>query len=217
MQRLIAWLLSGFGLVLPLVAAAEIAVAPPAPPTASAPLVEPTALGRLQSGDVIFLSAPQALWARLASRWSLPRFRHGHVGIVVVDAQGRVGVVHAGGNPTQSEAVVREVSLRRFLHEAQTASVFRLRDPEAAVAVARVAQSFARARVPFDTDFSLATRDRLYCSELVWRAMSAALHRDVVPRKYVDYGRPAIRLSDLETSPDLVLVAHARAAGTAPL
>ena len=34
---------------------------------------------------------------------------------------------------------------------------------------------------------------------------------DVVPEKGFDYGRATIRLRDLESSPDLTLVAHARA------
>ncbi|MBX7248787.1 MAG: hypothetical protein K1X35_06985 [Caulobacteraceae bacterium] len=218
MQRLrLAWLLSAAGLLLPPAAAACIAVAPPATALTALPVVDPARLGTLRNGDVIFLAAPQALWARLASQWSLPQFRHGHVGIVIVEPNGRVGVVHAGGDPTQSRAVVREVAVRDFLHEAQSASVFRMKDPAAAQATAAAARSFAAARIPFDTEFSLQSRDSLYCTEMVWRAMSAALHRDAVPRKHVEYGRAAIRLSDLESSPDLELVVQARAVVTAPL
>lgn len=180
-------------------------------------IVDPADLGRLQAGDVIFLSAPNALWARLASQWSLPRYRHGHVGMIVIGRDGQPMVVHAAGDPTRSRATVRAVSLAKFLEEAETAAVFRMKDQAAAPAAAAAAAGFARRRAPFDTDFSLESRDRLYCSEMVWRALSAALHRDVVPRKYSDYGRPTIRLSDLETLPDLRLVARATPSGPAPL
>jgi uncharacterized protein YycO len=180
-------------------------------------VVDPADLGRLEPGDVVFLSAPKALWARLASQWSLPRFHHGHVGMVIRDRRGGVLVVHAAGDPAHNRAIVRAVSLAKFLEEAESASVFRMRTPAAARAAAAEAEGFARRRVPFDTDFSLQSRDRLYCSELVWRAMSTALDRDVVPNKFSDYGRPTIRLSDLETSADLRLVARARAPATAAL
>jgi hypothetical protein len=184
---------------------------------AGARIVDPADLGELRAGDVIFLSAPKALWARLASQWSLPKYNHGHVGMIVVGRNGEPMVVHAAGDPTQSRATVRAVSVAKFLEEAEAASVFRMKDPAAARRAAAQARRFADQRYPFDTDFSLASRDRLYCSEMIWRAMSAALHRDVVPHKYSDYGRPTIRLSDLETSADLTLVARARAPGTAPL
>lgn len=178
-----------------------------------APRVDPAALGRLRSGDVIFLSAPQALWARIASGYSLPRYRHGHVGMIVEGIDGRPMVVHAGGDPTRPRAVVRAVTVERFLEEARSASLFRMRDARAARDAGREAMRFARRAAPFDTDFSLNNGDKLYCSELIWRAMSSALHRDVVPVKASAYARKVVRLRDIETSPDLVLVAQA----TAPL
>jgi hypothetical protein len=174
-------------------------------------IVDPADLGRLEAGDVIFFSAPQALWARLASQWSLPRFRHGHVGMVVIGRDGEPLVIHASGDPTRSKATVRAVSLGKFLEEAKTAAVFRMRNPVAARVAAQEVEGYARRRLLFDTEFSLNSKNRLYCSEMVWRAMSKALKRDVVPRKAFDYGRPSIRLRDLEASPDLALVARARA------
>lgn len=171
-------------------------------------IIDPANLGELRAGDVVFLSAPQALWARLASQWSLPKYKHGHVGMVIIDRDGRPMVVHASGDPTRSKATVRAVTVDKFFEEARGATVFRMRDPAAARVAAAKVEDYARRRLLFDTEFSLKTRNRLYCSEMIWRAMSAALGRDVVPKKAWDYGRPTIRLRDLETSPDLVLVAQ---------
>ena len=182
-----------------------------APVTRGPDMIDPAALGRLEAGDVVFLSAPQALWARLASQWSLPEYKHGHVGMVVIGRDGEPMVVHASGDPTRSRATVRAVSVAKFFEEARAATVFRMKDPAAARVAAAQVEGYARRRLLFDTEFSLKSRNKLYCSEMVWRAMSAALKRDVVPRKAWDYGRPSIRLRDLETSPDLVLVARARA------
>jgi len=183
----------------------------PPPGRHSAPRVDPAALGRLQPGDVIFLSAPRALWARLASEYSLPRYRHGHVGMIVAGIDGRPLVAHAGGDPTRRRAVVRAVPVEEFLEEAESASLFRMRDQRAAPAAGRAALRYARRGVLFDTEFSLNNGDKLYCSELVWRAMSSALRRDVVPVKSSAYARKVVRLRDLEASPDLALVARASA------
>jgi len=173
-------------------------------------IIDPANLGQLQAGDVVFLSAQQALWARLASQWSLPKFKHGHVGMVIIDRDGRPMVVHASGDPTRARATVRAVTVDKFFEEAHGAAVFRMKNRAAARVAAATVEGYARRRVLFDTEFSLKTRNRLYCSEMIWRAMSAALGRDVVPKKAWDYGRPTIRLRDLETSPDLVLVAQTR-------
>lgn len=180
-----------------------------APHARGARIVDPADLGRLEPGDVIFFSAPRALWARLASEWSLPAYRHGHVGMIVAGRDGVPMVVHASGDPTRRKATVRAVSLDKFLEEAESATVFRMRNRSAAATAAAEVQGYARRRLLFDSDFSLSSRDKLYCSEMVWRAMSAALHRDVVPKKGFDYGRATIRLRDLEASPDLVLVTQA--------
>jgi len=178
---------------------------------APGPVIDPADLGPLQAGDVVFLSAPKALWARLASQWSLPEYRHGHVGMVVIGKDGVPMVIHASGDPTRAKATVRAVTLGKFFEEAETAAVFRMKDPAAARTAAAEVEGYARRRLLFDTEFSLKTRNRLYCSEMVWRAMSRALGRDTVPNKAWDYGRKTIRLRDLETSSDLVLVARARA------
>lgn len=203
--------LAAAALAVPPALLPSLVSADPAPHARGAGVVDPAALGRLEAGDVIFLSAPKALWARLASEWSLPAYRHGHVGMIVIGRDGRPMVVHASGDPTRSKATVRAVTVAKFLEEAETAAVFRMKNRAAAPVAAAQAASFARRRVLFDTDFSLKTKNKLYCSEMIWRAMSYALHRDTVPKKAIDYGRPTIRLRDLETSPDLALVARARA------
>jgi hypothetical protein len=58
------------------------------------------------------------------------------------------------------------------------ATVFRVEEASAPAAVggkaAAVAQQFWRDALPFDHAFDLATPERLYCTELVWRAYMAA-------------------------------------------
>lgn len=211
MRLTLASALAAIAIAVPPALLAALPQAEAAPQARGPGIVNPADLGRLEPGDVIFFSAPKAVWARVASEWSLPAYRHGHVGMIVAGRDGVPMVVHASGDPLRRKAIVRAVSLDKFLEEAETASVFRMKDRRAAPVAAAEAEGFARRRLLFDGDFSLASREKLYCSEMVWRAMSAALRRDVVPNKGFDYGRATIRLRDLESSPDLAVVARARA------
>ena len=54
---------------------------------------------------------------------------------------------------------------------------------------------------PFDAAFSLDTEEALYCTELVWRALTAAAGEDAAPRKTERVGRLFVAIDDLQASP----------------
>jgi len=104
---------------------------------------------------------------------------YSHVGIVVIES-GRAFVIHASpGHDPRTDRVVKEpwsvmVSPARIT----SARIFRSADDSTAQRVgfvaAAAAQQFERDALPFDHEFSLATPQTLYCTELVWRAYRAA-------------------------------------------
>lgn len=162
----------------------------------------PLALPPIEAGDVVFIAVERAFWSRAASRFSAHGF--GHVGIAARSPQGRVLIVHAGGSPSSGDAPVLAVEASAFTHEADRIAVYRPHANGAARASAgEAALGFVREGAHFDAAFSLDTVDALYCSELVWRALSSALQRDVVPEKTMILGLPGVSLADLEDSPAL--------------
>jgi uncharacterized protein YycO len=150
----------------------------------------------LEAGDVVFIGVDGAFWARTASEWSTPAHRFGHVGI----AAGADAIVHATGSPTANDARVTIASLADFTVEADRIGVYRPHDSALAQAAAAEARRFAALGLSFDKGFRLESRDSLYCSELIWRALSAGAGRDVTPAKQRFMGRDIITLADLETS-----------------
>ena len=88
---MLASALAATALAVPPALSSSLAPDPTPLHRAGVDIVDPADLGRLQAGDVVFLSAPRALWARLASQWSLPKYNHGHVGMVVIDGLVRSG------------------------------------------------------------------------------------------------------------------------------
>ncbi len=131
----------------------------------------------LQSGDIVFIRG-------ISFRSGVVRLLEGagsdysHVGLVVIES-GRPSVIHA--DPSSNPANDRVVTESWFALIAPTrirgATVFRLADRytrAAPATAARVALGFAREALPFDHDFDLHTSQKLYCTELVWRAYVAA-------------------------------------------
>lgn len=145
----------------------------------------------LLPGDVIFGRFPRSRWAQLAASFSSDRSGFGHVG--VIDAIASDLIVDADGNPAGGRVSVR--SLAAFLSGADHVEVRRLRLAAAQRrAVALRARSWAG--VPFDAAMTLAP-DKLYCTELVWRACLAATGQDLVPHKTVIAFRDVITIADL--------------------
>ncbi len=97
-----------------------------------------------------------------------------HAGLIH-KIEGEPYVIHViADEPPGSEDVVRVEPLEIFLgrDRASLAAVYRLRedrDHYAARAV-ELALSYVNERLLFDADFDLRTTDKLYCTELVWRA-----------------------------------------------
>lgn len=174
--------------------------------SARAPIAQPA---DLQPGDVVFIGVDGAFWAEMASASSLPAHRFGHVGIAARDERGALVIVHAGGAPDRGSAPVLAVPFVEFAAEADRVGIYRLNGSrETREAAARTALSYARAGLQFDGDFSLETRERLYCTELVWRAFNAA-GADTVPLPSVMAGKSVVTLADLETSALLAQTAYA--------
>jgi len=128
----------------------------------------------IQTGDVIFRRGRSVVSEIvLAADRRLP---FSHVGIVIVGDQ-RAWVVHATPDePPGTDGIVRVEQLAEFLSadRASAAAVYRTDDRASASRAAAVATEYARRRLPFDAAFDLSTADRLYCTELVWRAYLAA-------------------------------------------
>lgn len=178
-----------------------------------APPVFDSLVGAAAPGDILFKSAAGGFWGNLAGAFSENDGRFGHVGIVARSGAGALTVIHAGGDPVSREGRVRADPIGHFLEGVSAAALYRPGTAGMDLAPMLVYADAAAARgAPFDRVFSLASEDRLYCTELVWRALSEAALGDAVPHKSVRAGRAYISLEDLQNSPFLVLVAESPAA-----
>lgn len=163
-------------------------------------LVE-AARAEARAGDVLFKSG-DGFWGVMAARFSRENEGFGHVGLVVAGEDGALAVIHAGGDPLAGDGRVQRARLDDFLRRSTSAALYRPRLDEAALALALAYAEAALARnAPFDAAFSLDTDDALYCTELVWRALTVAAGEDAAPRKTERAGRQFVAIDDLQASP----------------
>jgi hypothetical protein len=153
------------------------------------------------AGDLLFKGADSGTGATLAARWSLGDKRWGHVGVLTGGAANGWYVIHAdtgtaeASRAGQTGAVVA-VPLSEFLADVKQLGYFQvaLEGTDRARFLETITTSVG---LPFDRAYSLATPNALYCTELIWRALSSGLERDAVPVKSERFGRIYIALSDL--------------------
>lgn len=174
------------------------------------------ASSKARPGDILFKSGA-GLWGSLAKRLSDKDKSFGHVGVIVFSDDGRIFVVHAGGDPLSSQGKVQKSAFDVFLRETTEAALYRPKMDGAGIEklIAFVTDATGR-NAPFDRDFSLETENELYCTELVWRALTAAASEDVVPDKTKRAGRLFIAIDDLQASPWLEPVWRESVAGERP-
>ena len=168
--------------------------------TTAAAQISPASLEGLQAGDILFKGAGTATGTRVAAGWSNSDKRWGHTGIVVADEAGQFSVIHADTGEDRAAGEVRRVPLADYLSDVSALGHYTV----ALTGEARAGYlTYAEETVglPFDRRFSLDSVDRLYCSELVWRALSAGAGEDILPDKSERFGRIYVSVSDLSGHP----------------
>jgi len=143
----------------------------------SHPALPPAAMPHgdgLQPGDLVFRASDS--WAGRVVRTVDGDTPFTHVGIVVSTGEDPL-VVHAAPGSAGEHGGVRAEPLSRYFSSvhARSGAVWRpvgIPSPVRQQA-AQVAVGMATTGVRFDDGFDLATGDRVYCTELVWRAWQA--------------------------------------------
>lgn len=160
------------------------------------PQMLPSALPPVEAGDLLFKGADTGAGTQLAAIWSQGDKRWGHVGIAVENADGSLSVIHADSGARGETGAVVRVSLAGYLADVRDLGLYRI-DLSGGARAAYLAYAESVVGRPFDRSFSLESDNSLYCSELVWRAMSEGLGADALPTKSQRMGRIYVSVSDL--------------------
>jgi hypothetical protein len=134
-----------------------------------------SATGQLQTGDIVLrmgLGADSYLLAQLNRK----NKNYSHCGIVAIE-NGKPYVYHSiGGEDNPDERLRRDPAAFYFSdrHNSAIAIVRYELGRDGAERLVAVAREFYKKRPRFDMKFDLATDDKLYCSEFVYKALRLA-------------------------------------------
>lgn len=170
----------------------------------------PLTASRAREGDVI-LRRRTGILSR-AAQLADGDAGYSHAGIVVLIA-GKHWVVHASpAVDGQEGGVTVAETIEDFERGAKAMALYRLNPPDTIVArlAAIAAIGYALRRAPFDARFDLTEDEKLYCTELVWRAFQAAGRSIADPGKANRFftSGGAILLSQIQNSESLNMVAR---------
>ncbi len=159
----------------------------------------------LREGDVV-LRRGKGIISESLRHFSLQDPSYSHAGILVRE-QDRWMVVHAIGGEDNPTDKLKKESLAAFCRSDLSSAMGIIRldlTPADRVRLKRIVERTLEAGPYFDSDFDLASDDRLYCTEFVYKAVLAATG----DRKFL----PLTRLSGREyvACDNLYLNEHAR-------
>ncbi len=133
---------------------------------------------KARSGDVVFIRG-KSIRSAVVGFFEGGYRAYSHVGIVILE-NGCPFIIHADpAHNAVADRVMREawdvvISPKRI----GAAAIFRMADSNFVdspnIKASTVALQFWRDELPFDHEFDLSTPQKLYCTELVWRAYMAA-------------------------------------------
>ena len=156
----------------------------------------------LRSGDLIFRHG-RGIISEILLNFAQQEKKYSHAGIVSVEKEG-IFVYHAIGGEENKSNKLRKDPLASFCNPADVYSfgIFRtdLNESQCAFVMALASVYYNRG-LQFDTKFDLATNDRMYCTEFVYKVFRQALGNQNYISLSAVSGKQYIACDDLYLNP----------------
>ena len=143
-------------------------------------------LAMMRSGDIILRRGFGLVSASIASSLN-EAFSVSHCGIVDVDSNGNVRVIHSVSSSLSDFDGLQDCTIEEFCKESKENSLMVVRFRDTAdvplANLAKTAQTYLDRKIPFDGVFDITQNDEMYCSEMVWSALKENFNYDIYPDK----------------------------------
>lgn len=152
----------------------------------------------LQTGDLLVRRGDD-MTSYMLSQLNTKDKTYSHCGIVVVE-EGYPYVYHSIGGEDNPDQVIRRDSTHDWCSPANNLSFAAYRyhiSDSVKNRFVRYVRGFYREKRMFDMNFDLQTNDRLYCSEMIYKALCKATGDDDCIQLSNNYGRRFVGVDDL--------------------
>lgn len=132
--------------------------------------------------------------------------RYSHCGVVTVE-NGIAYVYHSIGGEDNPDQVMKKERAERWFSPANNLAfaVYRYELADSNIdLLLKYVEKYYQQKTMFDMDFDLKTDDRLYCSEMVYKAMLAATDKKLIVPEKLAYGNQYVSIDDLYAQAKLV-------------
>lgn len=157
-----------------------------------------SAIAMLKSGQVVLRTgygADSYMLAHMGRR----NKTYSHCGIVMVE-HGYPFVYHSiGGEDNPDERLRRDSAVFFFSpkHNSGIALIGYDYSADKIELLRKTVDSYYHARPLFDMKFDLATDDKLYCTEFIYKAVNKIMHDSLYIRRSAEYGHDFVGVDDL--------------------
>lgn len=125
-----------------------------------------------QDGDLLFRKG-KGIFSGFFSAAGKEKSSYSHVGLVSIKGN-KIFVIHTEASELTGIGFAKIEPIDVFLDDdnAYYASLYRLKGNTEIYGknAVKIAETFVKMHIPFDTAFDMKTEDKLYCTELVWLA-----------------------------------------------
>lgn len=174
-------------------------------------LLRDSAIRLLRSGDLVFRLGNDITSAML-SQLNLREKNYSHCGIVVVE-NGSPYIYHSiGGEFNPDQKIKRETPAQWFSPVNNLAIAVSRPDLDShqLKQVADNVQSFYKEGKTFDMEFDLATDDRLYCAEMIYKSIVNVVKDSIYLPVTSAFGKKYVGIDDLYINPHSTVICRVR-------
>ena len=115
-----------------------------------------------------------------------------HCAIVCKDSN-QINVIHSVSQSLSDFDGVQTQTLKRFITDSKENSVIVVRYKNPLYSdnslIAERAAYYLSKKIPFDNDFDIQDSSKIYCTELIWRAIKDSYHKDIFSDQLKDENR----------------------------
>ena len=153
-------------------------------------------LKEFRNGDIIYRHG-NGFFSDYFRKSSNREKLYSHGGIIAIDNNSEVYVIHAEASELTGVGGVRKESLNIFLKDISTWAVYRLDTTQTVRdSIVYVATQYLNKETPFDLDFDNTSDDKVYCTELIALSINKSTHRNLIKATGSIRNKPYFAIDD---------------------